>query len=148
MDIHTAEPLVPEPSLVRVEIAIQKLKWFIKARGETLCSEVQKLICSLWNKGELPQQWKESIIVPVHKKGAETDCNNYWGISLLLTAYRILSSIHLPRLTPYVIEIIGNHQCRFHCNRSVTDQIFYLHQILEKIWEYNGKVHQLFIDLS
>jgi hypothetical protein len=26
MDIHTAEPLVPEPSLVRVEIAIQKLK--------------------------------------------------------------------------------------------------------------------------
>jgi hypothetical protein len=26
MDIHTAEPLVPEPSLVEVEIAIRKLK--------------------------------------------------------------------------------------------------------------------------
>jgi hypothetical protein len=26
MDIHTAEPLVPEPSLVKVEIAIGKLK--------------------------------------------------------------------------------------------------------------------------
>jgi hypothetical protein len=26
MDIHTAEPLVPEPSLVEVEIAIGKLK--------------------------------------------------------------------------------------------------------------------------
>jgi hypothetical protein len=26
MDIHTADPLVPEPSLVEVEIAIGKLK--------------------------------------------------------------------------------------------------------------------------
>jgi hypothetical protein len=36
---------------------------------ETLCSEIHKLICSIWNKEELPQQWKESIIVPIHKKG-------------------------------------------------------------------------------
>jgi hypothetical protein len=48
-DIHTAEPLVPEPSLVEVEIAIGKLKSYkspgtdqipaemIKAGGETLC---------------------------------------------------------------------------------------------------------------
>jgi hypothetical protein len=26
MDIHTAEPLIPEPSLVEVEIAVGKLK--------------------------------------------------------------------------------------------------------------------------
>jgi hypothetical protein len=26
MDVHTAEPLVPEPSLVKVEVAIEKLK--------------------------------------------------------------------------------------------------------------------------
>jgi hypothetical protein len=31
----------------------------------------------------LPQQWKESVIVPIYKKGDKTDCNNYWGISLL-----------------------------------------------------------------
>jgi hypothetical protein len=49
----------------------------IKAEGETLCSEIHKLISSIWNKEELPQQWKESIIVPLHKKGDEIDCNNY-----------------------------------------------------------------------
>jgi hypothetical protein len=32
-------------------------------------------------------------------------------------------------------------------NRS-TDQIFYIRQILEKKWEYNGTVHQLFIDFK
>jgi hypothetical protein len=38
---------------------------------------IHKLINSVWNKEELPDQWKESIIVPVHKKGDKTDCNNY-----------------------------------------------------------------------
>jgi hypothetical protein len=49
----------------------------IKARGETLYSEIHKIISSIWNKEELPQQWKESIIVPICKKGDKTDCNNY-----------------------------------------------------------------------
>jgi hypothetical protein len=47
-----------------------------------------------------------------------------------------------------VIEIIGDHQCGFHRNRSTIDQIFYIRQILEKKWEYNGTVHQLFIDFK
>jgi hypothetical protein len=125
MDIHMAEPLVPEPSLVNVEIANGKLKGnkclgidqilaeLIKAGGETLCSEIHKLICSLWNKEELPQQWKESIIVPIYKKGDKTESNNYQGISPLSTAYKILSNILLARLIPYVSEIIRDHQCGF-----------------------------------
>jgi hypothetical protein len=68
MDIHTAEPLVPEPSLVEVEIAIAKMKSYkspgtdnipaelIKAGGETLYSAIHKLICFIWNKEELQQQ--------------------------------------------------------------------------------------------
>jgi sorting nexin-29 len=30
----------------------------------------------------------------------------------------------------------------------MTDQIFYIQQILEKKWEYNGMVYQLFIDFK
>jgi hypothetical protein len=42
----------------------------------------------------------ESIIVPVHKKGDKTDCNNYRGISLLSTSYKMLFNILLSRLNP------------------------------------------------
>jgi hypothetical protein len=61
MDVHMAELLVPEPSLVKVEVAVGKLKSykspgtdqilakFIKTGGEILCSEIHKLICSIWN---------------------------------------------------------------------------------------------------
>jgi hypothetical protein len=67
---------------------------------------------------------------------------------LLSTSNKILSSILLSRLIPYANEIIGDHQCKFRRNRLTTDQIFYIRQILEKKWEYNGTVHQLFIDLK
>jgi hypothetical protein len=100
------------------------------------------------NKEELPQQCKESIIVPIYKKGGKTDCNNYRGISLLPSAYKILPNILLARLIPYVNEIIGDHQCGFRRNRSTIDQILYIRQILEKKWEYTGTVHQLFIDFK
>jgi hypothetical protein len=66
-------------------------------------------------------------------------------MSLVSTSYRILSNILLSRLSPYVHEIIGDHQCGFRRNRSTTGQIFCIHQILEKKWEYNETVHQLFI---
>jgi sorting nexin-29 len=44
--------------------------------------------------------------------------------------------------------LCGDHQCGFRRNRSTTDQIFYIRQILEKKWKYNGTVHQLFIDFK
>jgi hypothetical protein len=156
-EIHTTEPLVPEPSYVEVEIAIEKFKRYkspgidqipaelIQAGGNTLRSEIHKLINSIWNKEELPEQWKESIIVPIYKKGDKTDCSNYWVILLLS---KILSNILLSRLTPYVDEIIGDHQCGLRLTRSTTDQIFCIRQILEKKWEYNETVHQLFIDFK
>jgi hypothetical protein len=54
----------------------------------------------------------------------------------------------LSRLSPYVDEIIGDHQCGFRCNRSTTDQKFCIRQILEKKWEYNETVHQPFVEFK
>ena len=80
-EIRTGEPLVPQPSASEVEIATEKLKRhrsistdqipaeLIKAVGRKICSEIHKLINSIWNNEELPQQWKESIIVPIYRKG-------------------------------------------------------------------------------
>jgi hypothetical protein len=49
---------------------------------------------------------------------------------------------------PYADEIIGDSQCGFGPNRSTTDQNFYIQKILEKKWEYNGTVHELFINFK
>ena len=120
----------------------------IKAGGRTICLEIHKLIISIWKKDKLPEEWKELIIVPIHKKGDRTDCNNYRGISLLPSTYKILSNILLQRLTPYTDEIIGDHQCGFLGNRSTTDHIFCIRQILENKRKYNEAGHQVFIDFK
>jgi hypothetical protein len=99
---------------LEVEIAIAKFKKYktpgsdqipaesIQAGGEILLSAIHKLINSVWNKKELPDHWKESIIVPIHKKGDKADCNNHHWISLLSTSYKILSNILLLRLDRYI----------------------------------------------
>ncbi|KAJ4452301.1 hypothetical protein ANN_03821 [Periplaneta americana] len=160
IEIQTAEPFIPEPTLSEVEIAIENLKKYkslgidqipaelIQEGGSALYSEIYKLVLAIWEEEIVPEQWKESIIVPIFKKGDKTNCGNFRGISLLLTSYKILSNILLRRLTPYVDEIIGHHQCGFRRNRSTIDQIFCIRQIMEKKWEYKGTVHQLFIDFK
>jgi hypothetical protein len=53
----------------------------IKAGGETpVRSDVHKIFISVCNKEEVPDQWKESIIVPIYKDDDKTDCGNYRGI--------------------------------------------------------------------
>jgi hypothetical protein len=60
----------------------------------------------------------------------------------------MLSNILLSRLSPHIDEMIGDQQCGFRRKRSTTDQMFCVRQILEKKWEYNETVHQLFLDLE
>ena len=107
----------------------------IKSGGKIIRCEIHKLIISIWDKEDLPEERKESIIVPSCKKGDKTDCNTYRGISLLPTTYKRLSNILLLRLTPYAEEITGDHQCGFRRSRSITDHMFCIRQILEKKWE-------------
>jgi hypothetical protein len=124
-EIHTAEPLVPEPSALEVELAIEKLKShkspgtdqipaeLIKAGGRTIRGAIHKLIIAIWKKEELPEEWNESVIVSIHTKGDKTECNNYTGKSLLPTTYKMLSNILLSKLIPYAEKIMEDHQCGF-----------------------------------
>jgi hypothetical protein len=66
---------VPEPSTFETGVAIEKLRRhkspginqiaaeLIKAREKKIRFETHKFINSLWNKKELPEEWKESIIL-------------------------------------------------------------------------------------
>jgi hypothetical protein len=78
-EIHTAEPLVLSLVPLRLrwlltskkDINHQVLIKIIKGGGRIIHSEIHKLINSLWKKEELPEEWMESIPVPIHKKGAK-----------------------------------------------------------------------------
>ncbi|KMQ83699.1 endonuclease-reverse transcriptase [Lasius niger] len=96
----------------------------------------------------MPSEWNLSMITPIYKKGDKKECKNYRGISVLNSAYKILSFILCERLKPYLDDNIGDYQCGFRPGKSTTDQIFTLRMILEKTREYQVDTHHLFIDFK
>jgi hypothetical protein len=125
MEIHTAELVVPEPSAFEVEMAIEKLKTcespgvyqipaeLIEAGGRTICSEICEYSNFIWNKEELLEQWKESVIAPIYKKSDQTDCSNLSMYITFVKYLKILCNILWSRLTPYAEEVVGDHQGGF-----------------------------------
>jgi hypothetical protein len=97
--MHIINLVVPEPSSFEVEISVERLEGYkspgtdqipaelIQAVGNTLRSVIHELTNSVRNKEELPQQRKESIIVPMCKESNKTDCCDYRRISVLPATY-------------------------------------------------------------
>jgi hypothetical protein len=83
----------------------------VQAACRTVYSKILSLILFGINK-PMSQQLKESITVPIHRKGDKTDYSNYRSISQLSTTYKIVSNIFLSQLTPYVGATIGYNHCR------------------------------------
>jgi hypothetical protein len=97
----------------------------------------------------LPEEWKESFIVPICQKGDKTDCSKYRGISVLSAVFKILSNNQLSRFTPYAEEIIEV----LHCGFQWSGQLVIMYSAFVKYlggekWEYNEAVLQLFTDFK
>ena len=52
------------------------------------------------------------------------------------------------RLKKYTEHIIGEYQAGFRTEKSTTDQIFTVKNLLEKAWEHNVEIHQIFVDFQ
>jgi hypothetical protein len=74
----------------------------------------------------------------------------YGGVSLLSTASKLYANILKNKLNIYTEKYLEEEQCEEQCGfrkgRSNTDAIFTLHQIFEKIKEFNLPTYILFLD--
>ncbi|XP_025419018.1 uncharacterized protein LOC112689494 [Sipha flava] len=114
---YTAEPEVPNPSLEEIQYAIQTLKnnkspredkivaELLKLGRQNLTKNLHNLIQQIWTKEKIPKEWNE-LICPIFKKGSRNKVENYRGITLLNSGYKILSLIILKRLQIYTDEIV------------------------------------------
>jgi hypothetical protein len=56
----------------------------------------------------MPDQRRESVVIPIHRKGDKSEWSNYRGLSLLSTSYKILFNILLSRLIPFGSEFLSS----------------------------------------
>lgn len=119
-----------------------------KTGGVALRDQLAQLVRRIWRTRTVPKDWKNSVLVPIFKKGDKTDCRNYRGISLIDVAYKVLEAIILKRVRLSIDRHLRENQSGFRPGRSTVDQIFGLRRILELRWEYREPVIISFIDFK
>ena len=97
-----------------------------------------------------PSDWTKSIILPIHKKGDMTVCNNYRPITLSSLFCKVFSSILNKRLTVFIESnnILPEEQAGFRRGYSTIDHIFTLYAMVSKCFAKNRKLYVAFIDFS
>ena len=78
------------PSFVETQAAMNRLKWdealeicgihaeLLKAGGNAAIVSLHAVLCSTWNTGIIPTDWKRGLVVPLWKeKGDHQDSNNH-----------------------------------------------------------------------
>ena len=93
--------------------------------GYRLLNRIYELVRQIWEEERIPVEWKETIIVPIHKRGDGDKCENYRGIALGNAAYEILSNVILEKIKPYIEEITGDYQNGLRDGRSIIDNILH-----------------------
>ena len=116
--------------------------------GDQLEEELYQIIARVWEEENMSNRWKGAIIYPTHKKKDATNCENSRPMALLDVAYKILATIIKNRLSVITERRLGQYQCGFRKNRSVTDQIFTLKQIMDNSIGQKLPVYMVFIDFK
>jgi hypothetical protein len=123
---------------------------FFKYSGDTIIDFLVKLFNKLFDQGVYPEQWKESIIMPLFKKGDINNTNNYRGISLCNISSKLYSTVINKRLQKWIEfnNITGEYQAGFKAHYSTIDHIFTLLACIQKQFSHNRKLYVAFVDFE
>jgi hypothetical protein len=104
----------------------------------------------LFESGTYPENWTESIILPLYKKGNVNYPNNYRGISLCDVTSKLYGSIINKRLSEWIEinKLTGEYQAGFKKDYSTIDHLFTLLAAVQKQFSKNRKLHVPFIDFE
>nr|VZI20801.1 unnamed protein product [Spirometra erinaceieuropaei] len=121
-----------------------------KHGGPQLMDHLTALFQEMWRQDEVPQDFKDAIIVHLCKrKGNRQLCDNHRGISLLNIVGKIFARILLNRLNNHLKQgLLPESQCVFRRHRETTDMIFAARQLQEKCQEMRTHLYSTFVDLT
>ena len=94
-------------------------------------------IChQVWKTQQRPQYWKQSVFIPISKKGNAKECSNYCTIALILHASKVVLKILQARLQQYLNQEISDVQAGFRKGRGTRDQIANICWTIKKATEF------------
>ncbi|XP_024883228.1 uncharacterized protein LOC112461981 [Temnothorax curvispinosus] len=119
--------------------------------GERLREKIWEVSDKAWRTGEIAEDWKEGIIVPIVKKGEGKEAQDYRGVTLMNTSYKIYAAILAKRLEREVEEkgMLPETQTGFRKKKGTMENIYALNYVIGKaISKRKGKLVAAFIALK
>ncbi|CAK1597804.1 unnamed protein product [Parnassius mnemosyne] len=121
----------------------------LKYGGGDLYSALWELFVIMWEKEQVPNTFKVSLIRALYKgKGDRSNCNSYRGISLLSVPGKVFARLLLNRLRKLSERILPESQFGFRPDRGTCEAIFSLRQLQEKSREQGRNMYLCFVDLE
>lgn len=101
---------------------------------EEIKNRLVEVLRKIWTEGQIPEEWKTNIIIPLYKRRDQEKVGNYRGISLLCSAYKIYAEILRNRLEEELGEknLVPESQAGFRKGKSTIDNTFILNYIAQR----------------
>ena len=100
----------------------------------------------IWKTQQWSQDWKQSVFIPIPKKGKPKEGSNYHTIAFMSQVSKVMLKILQTRLLQYVNWELPDVQAGFRKGRETTGQIANIHWIIERAREFQKNI--CFIDYA
>ncbi|CAD6201952.1 GSCOCG00002869001-RA-CDS, partial [Cotesia congregata] len=102
-----------------------------KYGGEELIVELWRICQRVWEGEAWPEDWKDGVVVPILKKGDGSRVEDYRGITITQTAYKVYVGILENRLKRESEEkgLLPETQAGFREGRGTIDNIYVLNYL-------------------
>ena len=85
----------------------------VQAGEEDVITALTTVCNKIWQTGEWPTPWTQSLVITLPKKGNLKQCQNYRTISLISHPSKVMLKVILNRLKPQAEKIIAKEQAGF-----------------------------------
>ena len=102
----------------------------------------------IWKTQQWPQDWKNSVFIPIPKKGNTKECSNYHTIALISHDSKVIIKIMQARLQQYMNRELPDVQAHFRKGRGTRDQIANIRWIIKKASEFQKNIYFYVIDYA
>src|SRR6184192_1162138 len=109
----------------------------LQCMGEKGIQIMTRLINKIYKSGYIPEDFRESIFVPIPKVSKAQECGDFRTIALISHASKILLHLIKRRITPIIERQLGDSQMGFRKGKGTRDAIFQLRMISERITQMN-----------
>ena len=115
----------------------------VQAGAEDVTTTLTTICNKIWQTGEWPILWTQSLVITIPKKGNLQHYQNYQTVSLISHPSKVMLKIILNRLKPQA-EKITEEQAGFRAGTSTTEQIFNLQVLCEKYLQHQQDLYHVF----